>query len=86
MGGEKNPTNMVTIAQLAERRIVVPNVVGSSPTSHPKTNRSPRLPTGVNRCCNEKGVDGRMWRNLQHICLFLTEGYPSGEGAGLLNR
>ena len=28
---------MVTIAQLAERRIVVPNVVGSSPTGHPKT-------------------------------------------------
>lgn len=27
---------MVTIAQLAERRIVVPNVVGSSPTGHPK--------------------------------------------------
>lgn len=28
---------MVTIAQLAERRIVVPKVVGSSPTSHPKS-------------------------------------------------
>ena len=28
---------MVTIAQLVERRIVVPNVVGSSPTGHPKT-------------------------------------------------
>ena len=27
---------MVTIAQLVERRIVVPNVVGSSPTGHPK--------------------------------------------------
>lgn len=27
---------MVTIAQLAERRIVVPNVVGSSPTGHPR--------------------------------------------------
>ena len=26
---------MVTIAQLAERRIVVPNVVGSNPTTHP---------------------------------------------------
>ena len=28
--------NMVAIAQLAEHRIVVPSVVGSSPTSHPK--------------------------------------------------
>ena len=27
---------MVAIAQLAEHRIVVPSVVGSSPTSHPK--------------------------------------------------
>ncbi len=27
---------MVTVAQLAERWIVVPNVVGSSPISHPK--------------------------------------------------
>ena len=32
----KIPQHMVTIAQLAERRIVVPNVVGSSPTGHPK--------------------------------------------------
>lgn len=38
VGGEKNPTQMVIIAQLAERRIVVPNVVGSSPTNHPKEN------------------------------------------------
>ena len=28
---------MVVIAQLAEHRIVVPSVVGSSPTIHPKT-------------------------------------------------
>ena len=27
---------MVAIAQLAEHRIVVPSVVGSNPTSHPK--------------------------------------------------
>ena len=27
---------MVVIAQLAEHRIVVPSVVGSSPTIHPK--------------------------------------------------
>ena len=27
--------NMVVIAQLAEHRIVVPSVVGSSPTLHP---------------------------------------------------
>ena len=27
---------MVVIAQLAEHRIVVPSVVGSSPTLHPK--------------------------------------------------
>ena len=30
---------MVAIAQLAEHRIVVPSVVGSSPTSHPKRTR-----------------------------------------------
>ena len=29
--------NMVVIAQLAEHRIVVPSVVGSSPTLHPWT-------------------------------------------------
>ena len=29
---------MVVIAQLAEHRIVVPSVVGSSPTIHPKVN------------------------------------------------
>lgn len=28
-------TNLVAVAQLVERRIVVPNVVGSSPISHP---------------------------------------------------
>ena len=28
---------MVVIAQLAEHRIVVPSVVGSSPTLHPKS-------------------------------------------------
>ena len=28
--------HMVVIAQLAEHRIVVPSVVGSSPTLHPK--------------------------------------------------
>ena len=28
-------SNMVVIAQLAEHRIVVPSVVGSSPTLHP---------------------------------------------------
>ena len=28
---------MVVLAQLAEHRIVVPSVVGSSPTFHPKT-------------------------------------------------
>ena len=31
---------MVAIAQLAEHRIVVPSVVGSSPTSHPKKTAS----------------------------------------------
>ena len=31
---------MVTVAQLAERWIVVPNVVGSSPISHPKTSET----------------------------------------------
>ena len=31
---------MVAIAQLAEHRIVVPSVVGSSPTSHPKKESS----------------------------------------------
>ena len=30
------PENMVVIAQLAEHRIVVPSVVGSSPTLHPE--------------------------------------------------
>ena len=30
---------MVVIAQLAEHRIVVPSVVGSSPTIHPKRTR-----------------------------------------------
>ncbi len=30
-------TLMVVLAQLAEHRIVVPSVVGSSPTFHPKT-------------------------------------------------
>ena len=30
---------MVVIAQLAEHRIVVPSVVGSSPTIHPKKER-----------------------------------------------
>ena len=31
---------MVVLAQLAEHRIVVPSVVGSSPTFHPKQNSS----------------------------------------------
>ena len=31
---------MVVIAQLAEHRIVVPSVVGSSPTLHPKESHS----------------------------------------------
>ena len=30
---------MVVLAQLAEHRIVVPSVVGSSPTFHPKEKR-----------------------------------------------
>ena len=34
---------MVTVAQLAERWIVVPNVVGSSPISHPKRERRTRV-------------------------------------------
>ena len=34
---------MVAIAQLAEHRIVVPSVVGSSPTSHPKKTTCGRL-------------------------------------------
>ena len=34
---------MVAIAQLAEHRIVVPSVVGSSPTSHPKRRSNERL-------------------------------------------
>ena len=34
---------MVAIAQLAEHRIVVPSVVGSSPTSHPKKDDFGRL-------------------------------------------
>ena len=34
---------MVAIAQLAEHRIVVPSVVGSSPTSHPKETTVGRL-------------------------------------------
>lgn len=65
---------MVTIAQLAERRIVVPNVVGSSPTSHPKQ-------TGHLAC--ESVLIGavmksRCWVKAryiptkpQHTCLFL---------------
>ena len=32
---------MVAIAQLAEHRIVVPSVVGSNPTSHPKKKDNP---------------------------------------------
>ena len=32
---------MVVIAQLAEHRIVVPSVVGSSPTLHPKNKEQP---------------------------------------------
>ena len=35
---------MVVIAQLAEHRIVVPSVVGSSPTLHPKT---AEIPCGI---------------------------------------
>lgn len=35
VGGEKNPTHMVSVAQLAELRIVVPKVTGSSPVRHP---------------------------------------------------
>ena len=34
---------MVVIAQLAEHRIVVPSVVGSSPTIHPKETTIGRL-------------------------------------------
>ncbi len=30
-----NFDNVVAVAQLVERRVVVPNVVGSSPISHP---------------------------------------------------
>ena len=32
----RRTAQMVVIAQLAEHRIVVPSVVGSSPTIHPK--------------------------------------------------
>ena len=35
----KNERDMVVIAQLAEHRIVVPSVVGSSPTLHPRESR-----------------------------------------------
>ena len=38
---------MVVLAQLAEHRIVVPSVVGSSPTFHPKYNEPLRQ-----KCCN----------------------------------
>ena len=37
MVNEARKRGMVVIAQLAEHRIVVPSVVGSSPTLHPQT-------------------------------------------------
>ena len=40
---------MVVIAQLAEHRIVVPSVVGSSPTIHPR-NAKYRLVFRISRC------------------------------------
>ena len=37
----RRAAHMVVIAQLAEHRIVVPSVVGSSPTIHPKKSGIP---------------------------------------------
>ena len=37
----ENEAFMVVLAQLVEHRIVVPSVVGSSPTFHPKTAEIP---------------------------------------------
>ena len=41
---------MVVLAQLVEHRIVVPSVVGSSPTFHPKTAEIPFGITAVFLC------------------------------------
>ena len=55
--------NMVAIAQLAEHRIVVPSVVGSSPTSHPKKDDFGRLFLYI--CC--------VFKKKQYLCAFLDE-------------
>ena len=41
MVNEAAMPRMVVLAQLAEHRIVVPSVVGSSPTFHPRVNNRP---------------------------------------------
>ncbi len=46
---------MVTVAQLAERWIVVPNVVGSSPISHPREEFSDEL---LFFCANRSPIYG----------------------------
>ena len=41
MVNEARKRGMVVLAQLVEHRIVVPSVVGSSPTFHPRVNNRP---------------------------------------------
>ena len=43
IGPDVNRFDMVGVAQLAERRIVVPDAVGSSPISHPTRKRDREL-------------------------------------------
>ena len=47
-GSNPAPTTMVVVAQLVERRIVVPKAKGSSPFSHPRFRAPPVF--AVNPC------------------------------------
>lgn len=84
---------MVTVAQLAERWIVVPNVVGSSPISHPKTSEISevfflfavcRLPSAVNRQPSTVSRRGRVNLQARNQYKLKIEAYTLG--AGILTK
>ena len=67
---------MVVIAQLAEHRIVVPSVVGSSPTIHPKKRRFDErlfccIIVGDFLCCIIVGDFVRIANPMERLSLLL---------------
>lgn len=73
---------MVTVAQLAERWIVVPNVVGSSPISHPKTSETSEVffLSAVDRQPSTISRRGRVNLQAQNQYKLKIEAYTLGAG------